>query len=73
MHLEPTLLDRAVRLRDYATFQAHGGESCIECGSCAYECPASRHLVQSFKNGKAFIVAERKKAAALAKQKAEAK
>ncbi|MBQ7593664.1 MAG: electron transport complex subunit RsxC [Synergistaceae bacterium] len=73
MHLEPTLLDHAVRRRDYATFEAHGGMNCIECGSCAYNCPASRHLTQSYKNGKAAVNAERRKAAAEAKKKAEAK
>ena len=73
MHLEPTLLDHAVRRRDYETFEAHGGMNCIECGSCAYSCPASRHLVQSYKNGKAAVNEARKKAAALAKEKAEAK
>lgn len=72
MHLEPTLLDHAVRKRDYETFEAHGGMNCIECGSCAYSCPASRHLVQSYKNGKAAVNETRRKAAALAKQKAEA-
>ena len=73
MHLEPTLLDHAVRKRDYETFEAHGGMNCIECGSCAYSCPASRHLVQSYKNGKAAVNEARRKAAAAAKQKAEAK
>ena len=75
MHLEPTLLDHAVRRRDYATFEAHLGMNCIECGACTYSCPASRHLTQSFKNGKAAVTAERRKAAAAAqaKQKAEAK
>ena len=72
MHLEPTLLDHLVRLRDYAGFEAHGGMNCIECGSCAYSCPASRHLVQSYKNGKAAVTAERRKAAAAAKAKQEA-
>lgn len=73
MHLEPTLLDHAVRHRDYETFEGHGGMNCIECGSCAYMCPASRHLVQSYKAGKDFVAQERRKAAELAKKKAEAK
>ena len=30
---------------------------CIECGSCAYICPARIPLVQSFKNGKAKVKA----------------
>ena len=73
MHLEPTLLDHAVRRRDYAAFEAHLGMNCIECGACTYSCPASRHLTQSFKNGKAAVTAERRKAAAQAKAKQEAK
>ena len=73
MHLEPTTLDHFVRRREYAEFEAHGGMNCIECGSCAYTCPASRHLVQSYKDGKAAVNAARRKAAAAAKAKAEAK
>lgn len=73
MHLEPTMLDHFVRRREYAEFEAHGGMNCIECGSCAYTCPASRHLVQSYKDGKASVNAARRKAAAEAKAKAEAK
>lgn len=68
MHLEPTLLDHAVRLRDYERFEAHCGMNCIECGSCSYICPASRHLVQSFKNGKAAVNEKRRKAAQEAKK-----
>ena len=73
MHLEPTTLDHFVRRREYSDFEAHGGMNCIECGSCAYTCPASRHLVQSYKDGKAAVNAARRKAAAQAKAKAEAK
>lgn len=73
MHLEPTTLDHFVRRREYDQFEAHGGMNCIECGSCAYTCPASRHLVQSYKDGKAAVNAARRKAAAAAKAKAEAK
>ena len=72
MHLEPTMLDQAVRRRDYAEFEALGGMNCIECGSCAYNCPASRHLVQSYKDGKATVNANRRKAAEAAKAKAAA-
>ena len=73
MHLEPALLDHAVRLRDYEKFEAHLGMNCIECGSCSYICPASRHLAQALKEGKASVNALRKKAAAQAKAKQEAK
>ena len=39
-------------------------ESCIECGSCTYACPAHRHLTQSCRDGKAAVMAARRKAAA---------
>ena len=71
MHLEPTMLDHLVRRRDYATFEAHMGMNCIECGCCTYICPASRCLTQSCKDGKAAVMAERRKAAAAAKAKAQ--
>ncbi len=70
IHLEPTKLDHLVRLRDYESFEAHGGMNCIECGSCAYSCPASRHLTQSYKAGKAAINAKRQQAAKAAKEAA---
>ena len=73
MHLEPSLLDHAVRRRDYAEFEARGGMNCIECGCCAYSCPASRHLTQSYRDGKAAVTAERRKAAAAAQAKSEPK
>lgn len=63
MRLEPVVLDKAVRRRDYAEFEAHGGMNCIECGSCAFICPASRHLTQSYREGKAAVNAARRKAA----------
>ena len=73
MHLEPTLLDHSVRLRDYEKFEAYLGMNCIECGSCSYICPASRHLAQAMKEGKSSVNALRRKAAAQAKAKQEAK
>ena len=73
MHLEPSLLDHVVRRRDYAEFEARGGMNCIECGCCAYSCPASRHLTQSYRDGKASVTAERRKAAAAAQAKSEPK
>jgi electron transport complex protein RnfC len=32
---------------DYAEAERYGAMNCIECGSCAYNCPAKRALVQS--------------------------
>ena len=32
-----------------------GVMNCIECGSCAYNCPAKRALTQSFSFGKVKV------------------
>jgi electron transport complex protein RnfC len=61
MRLLPSSLDRAVRLREYAEFEAMGGMNCIECGSCTYMCPAKRYLTQTCRDGKAGVMAARKK------------
>jgi electron transport complex protein RnfC len=62
MGLLPSTLDRAVRLREYGEFETLGGMNCIECGSCTYVCPARRHLTQTCRDGKAGVMAARKKA-----------
>lgn len=62
MGLLPSSLDRAVRLREYAEFEALGGMNCIECGSCTYMCPARRYLTQTCRDGKAGVMAARGKA-----------
>ena len=73
MRLVPNSLDRMARRRDYAEFEAAGGMNCIECGSCTYACPASRRLTQLCRDGKAAVNAQRRAAAARAKQEAERK
>ena len=70
MHLNPTQLDQFVRRRDYDSFEAFNGMNCIECGCCSYSCPASRHLAQACKEGKAAVNLARRKAAQ-AKQEAK--
>ena len=69
MHLVPSDLDRAVRRRDYAGFERAGGLNCIECGCCTYDCPASRCLTQTCRDGKAAVMAERRKQAQKGAQK----
>jgi electron transport complex protein RnfC len=61
MGLLPSSLDRAVRRREYAEFERLGGVNCIECGSCSYVCPARRRITQLCRDGKAGVLAERKK------------
>jgi electron transport complex protein RnfC len=61
MGLLPSTLDKLVRLRQYAEFESAGGMNCIECGSCTYACPGRRYLTQVCRDGKAGVMAERRK------------
>jgi electron transport complex protein RnfC len=61
MGLWPSALDRAVRLRRYSVFEQNDGMNCIECGSCSYVCPSRRFLTQTCREGKAGVMAERRK------------
>ncbi len=61
MRLLPSKLDFMVRRREYSEFEAAGGLNCIECGSCTYVCPASRCLTQTCRDGKAAVMAARRK------------
>ncbi|MDO4218442.1 MAG: electron transport complex subunit RsxC [Synergistaceae bacterium] len=61
MGLEPVVLDPLVIARKYDEFEAAGGMNCIECGSCTYVCPACRPLTQTCRDGKASVIAKRKK------------
>ena len=58
-----------MRRRDYAGFERAGGMNCIECGCCTYDCPASRCLSQTSREGKAAVMAERRKQAQKGAQK----
>lgn len=48
----PQLLSAAAEQEQFDVFEKYGGMECIECGSCAFVCPAGRHLVQSMRYGK---------------------
>jgi electron transport complex protein RnfC len=37
---------------DYENAEKYGAMNCLECGSCAYNCPAKRSLVQSISMAK---------------------
>lgn len=52
MGLMPLQMYRAERQDDLASLRAYGVMDCIECGSCAYTCPAVIPLVQSFRAAK---------------------
>lgn len=55
MCLAPTLIDKAVELRDLDRAKDLGIMDCIECGACTYVCPAKRYLTQSCRLGKALL------------------
>ena len=50
-------------------FEKWYGLECVECGSCSYGCPARRPLAQYIKTMKKQVLADKKKAAAAAKDK----
>ena len=55
MRLTPTLIDKAVELRDLDRAKELGIMDCIECGACTFVCPAKRYLTQSCRLGKALL------------------
>jgi electron transport complex protein RnfC len=52
INLVPSKLDALARLGKFAKANEYHIMDCIECSSCAYICPAHRHLVQSIVSGK---------------------
>ena len=65
------MMMKAVLQKDIDRFKALYGTECIECGCCAYVCPAKRPLTQGFKEMKRRIKAELARNAE-AERKAEA-
>lgn len=55
MNLMPMYIDAYAQRGDYASAAKYGAKSCIECGCCAYSCPAKRPLVQSVRLAKRII------------------
>ena len=55
MGLEPYLLSRLARLQKWDMAEEHNTIDCIECGCCAYVCPASVPLVLAFRSGKQIL------------------
>ncbi len=49
MNLMPMYIDAYTLRGDYAAAKKYGALNCIECGCCAYTCPAKRPIVQSVK------------------------
>ena len=64
MHLQPLFLHRASTKADLVKLEKGNVMDCIECGCCAYTCPAEIPLVQSFRRGKQLLRAQKAKEAA---------
>lgn len=60
MNLMPMFIDAYVQKGDLTLTEKYDPMSCIECGCCAYVCPARIPLVQSIRLGKKLLK-ERKK------------
>lgn len=57
----PTVIASYARIDLVAEAEEVGAMDCIECGCCAYSCPASIPLVQAIRYGKGSILARRRK------------
>ena len=56
--LEPFALDSASRSHDVVALDELAVMNCMECGSCAYVCPAHRRITASIREGKAVYRGE---------------
>lgn len=59
--LSPVLITRALNAGDLEEAKRCGLMDCVECGTCAYICPAHIKLVQHFRIGKQMVRAEMQK------------
>ena len=55
MGLSPVTLAKASERGDTDALEKNGLLSCMECGSCAFVCPAKRPLVQNMRIGKGLL------------------
>ncbi len=66
MHLNPCLILRELKSANLDKAKKYGLMDCIECGCCAYVCPAKIRIVQRVRLGKSMVRAK------MAEQKAKA-
>ena len=55
MNLMPTKLEAATIYKRVDDLKKYSVMTCMECGCCAFVCPANRKLVQSMRIGKAIL------------------
>lgn len=68
LNLLPFTLDAASRARDVVALDELAVMNCMECGSCAYICPAHRRITASIREGKGYYRSEVARLAQLAKE-----
>lgn len=59
LKLCPSIIAKASEYADWSTAREFGALNCMACGSCAYDCPAGRHLVHYIKRAQDEIRARR--------------
>ena len=57
----PTLVERYIKAKDIDRLEKSGVMVCMECGSCAYSCPAAKPLVQYMRLAKQMLREEKSK------------
>lgn len=62
MNLMPCELSQMLEAEDYDAAEKYCVLDCIECGCCAFQCPAHRPLVQHMRQGKAYVMQKRRNA-----------
>ena len=55
MNLVPSMLEKAALSKDIEALTNYNVTVCMECGTCAFGCPANRRLVQSIRLGKSIL------------------
>ena len=55
MSLMPTNIVKAAKIKDVDALKRAGVTVCMECGSCAFACPAGKPLVQHMRLAKAIL------------------
>ena len=72
MGLEPFLLNKLARAKDWDAMEQNAAQDCIECGCCLYSCPAHIPLLDNIRIGKGAVMGNIRARAAAAKAAAEA-
>ena len=72
MGLEPFLLNKLARAKDWDAMEQNAAQDCIECGCCLYSCPAQIPLLDNIRIGKGIVLGNIRARAAAAKDAAEA-